>query len=83
MKFGPCFHQSSLSPWQGTFNKFDRVHAIDSNVVLIVRMKMRRVMRRPDFPKHADDDAEEAAQFWHEGILTSPQCEAQWNLLPC
>lgn len=69
MQFRPRFYQSLLSPGHLSRDQFDRCDSEYPDVVLIVGVKVRSVMRLTDLCKHSDDDAEETTQFRHQSIL--------------
>lgn len=67
----PVFHQLSLAPGERTRHYLDRINAVDRYIILVVSVEMRAMMRCASFPVHADDDTEETADLWYEGILAS------------
>ena len=69
VQFGPCLYQASLYLRQAARDKFDRAQSKNANLILVVRMKMRKVMWTAGFREHANDDAKESAQFGHDVIL--------------
>lgn len=69
----PMLHQATLSPGKRAFDQLDRVDAMHSYVVLIIRVKVRQVVGLADLPNHSNNNAEEAAQFGYAGILLSSQ----------
>jgi hypothetical protein len=46
-------------------NELDSVDREDTNVILIVRMEVRSVVRRCRLGEHANDDPEETGDLWH------------------
>jgi hypothetical protein len=72
MQFGPRFDQTSLPPRQRASNQIDWVERKNCHLILVIRMKVGQVMRLTRFHVHADNDAEKAAQFWHQLIVFRP-----------
>ena len=68
MKFRPSFNKPPLRSWQLAGNKFNGIEAEHTEVFLIVRMEVRRVMDGASFHEHADDDAEEPADLGHGSV---------------
>ena len=67
----PKLDQSLLPFWQRTSDQFNRIDAENADLFLIVSVKVRDMVLCTNFHEHPDDDAEEAAQFGHNGILHS------------
>jgi hypothetical protein len=68
MDLGPRFDEATLRSWKtaaDTLNRIEGEHRIE---FLVRRVKMRPVMWRADFWKHADDDSKEPRDFRH-GVL--------------
>lgn len=65
VQFSPSLNQALLPPGKLPREQFDGLDPEHPDLSLIVGVKMGRVMPSPDLDKHADDDAKEAAQFWH------------------
>ena len=65
MQFRPRFDQPALPSWQVSCKQLDGVDPVNSDVVLIVRVEMWRVMRLPNLHEHANDDAEKPTDLWH------------------
>ena len=84
MQLRPRFHESALAPGQLSGNQLDRRDSEYPDVVLIVGVKVRRVMRFTDLHKHPNDDAEEPTQLRHNRILAlvSNQIRAIVNCAP-
>ena len=69
MEFCPSFHQALLPPRQTPSNQFERVYAVNSDMLLIVRMEVRQVMRCFSLGEHSNDNPKKPAQFRHSSIL--------------
>jgi hypothetical protein len=54
--------------------QLDPVNRVDTYVLLVVSMEVRPVVRLASLDEHADHDAEEARDLWHdsENINTGP-----------
>jgi hypothetical protein len=66
VELGPCLGESSLRTGNLASDQVDWIHAEDSHVVLIERVKVWRMVLRTGLREHSDHDAEEPADFWHE-----------------
>ena len=80
MQFGPRLDHAALSFGQRPRHQFNRINAIDRNLILIVSMKVRRLMRCANLRVHANDNAEKTAEFWHQRILLRNRASAQRTL---
>ena len=69
MQFCPGFDQSPLALRKGARQQFYRFNAVHCNLLLIVRVKVRCVVRGVRFEIHSNNDSEEATKFRHPGIL--------------
>jgi hypothetical protein len=65
MDFTPSFHEPALLLVKSPPNELDSVDREDTNVILIVRMEVRSVVRRCRLGEHANDDPEETGDLWH------------------
>lgn len=79
MQFTPSLDKPSLPGWQRTRDHLDRIDAENSNLILIVRMKMSGMVRRARLGEHSNDDPEEPAQLWHSTILQCCGSRARFN----
>lgn len=70
VQFCPPFDQALLAPGQASRNLFRRSDAVDGDILLIIRVEVRQMMRRVGLGEHANDDSEKATQLWHGSILT-------------
>ena len=73
MNFCPCFHKPSLPLRQAASDEFDRIDREDPDVVLIIGMEVRAMVRRRGLGEHADDDPEESGDLWHLSRLLVSQ----------
>ena len=69
VKFRPGLYQAPLAPWEFSGHQFDGIEAEDRHIVLVVRVEVRQVVRRPDLHIHTNDDTKKAAEFRHGTIL--------------
>ena len=53
-------------------NRFERIDSVNGNILLIVRVEVRHVVRRASLREHANDDSEKTAQLRHGQILHYP-----------
>ncbi len=81
MQFCPRFNQTLLAQGQSAVNQLKRVDAIDRDRVLIIRMKVGTMMRSAWLRVHANDDAEEASDFWQRCIPGLRIGKSAWQLL--
>jgi hypothetical protein len=58
-----------LSAWKVSSYQFDGIDAEHTHVLLMVRVEVRRVMLGANFHEHANDDAEEPADFGHAMLI--------------
>lgn len=65
MQFGPRFNQASLPGGQRSRDDFDWLNADDRHLILPIGMEIGDVVLPARLGVHADDDAEEAAEFGH------------------
>ncbi len=65
MDLDPCFHESALPVGEAATDELRRIDGKDTDVILIVRVKMWPMVRRRGLGKHADDDPEESGDLWH------------------
>ena len=70
MQFRPRFDQPALPSWQVSRKQLNGIDSENSDIVLIVGVKMRCVMRLSNLHEHANDDAEKATDLWHICILS-------------
>ena len=68
MDFGPGLDESLLGARQIAANALDRIEGEHSFGILIRRMKVRPMMRGPDFHEHSNDDSEESRDLRHRLI---------------
>jgi hypothetical protein len=66
VKLCPRKNGAFLASRKKSRDQFDRIERIDSDMLLIIRVKVRKVMTTACFDKHPDDDAEEAREFGHQ-----------------
>ena len=52
-------------------NELDDVDGVDADGLLVVRMKVRSVMLPTSLDEHANDDAVEPRDLWHNGEDTN------------
>ncbi len=71
MQFRPCFDQPALPSGQASRKQLHGIDRENSDVVLIVRVKVWRMVRRSNLHEHANDDAEEPTDLWHSRILST------------
>lgn len=64
-----------LTSWQRAGNSFDWVEPVYTDVLLIIRVKIRKVMAAAGLDEHPDHDSEEARQLWH-GLRFNPHNES-------
>lgn len=69
MKFGPSFHEALLALRETPSDQLRWLHSINGDVLLIIRVEVRKMVRRVRLGEHSNDDSEEAAQFGHRMIL--------------
>src|SRR5258708_40072446 len=69
MQFRPSFNQTRLASWQCSGNQLHRLDLVHGNIISIVRMKMRRVMRSAGFQIHSNDYTEKSGKFGHGNWL--------------
>jgi len=60
VQFGPGFHEPALTPRQRSSNQVDGFQTEYPDIVLIVRMEVRQMMRAADLHIHSNDNPEEA-----------------------
>src|SRR6185503_2102501 len=65
MDFGPRLDEAPLPLRQASSNVLNGVDSEDSDIVLIVRMEVRPVMRGIGLGKHPDDDPEKPSDLGH------------------
>jgi hypothetical protein len=65
MDFGPRFNQAALLLMKATANELDGVDCEDTDLILIVGMEVRSMVRRCRLGEHADDDPEESGDLRH------------------
>jgi len=65
MNLGPRFHEPALSLRKIATDELNRVDREYTDVILIVRMKVRSMMGRCRLGEHADDDPKESGDLWH------------------
>ena len=69
MQFSPSLHKSPLPPRQVTGKQIDGLYAENRNVLLIVCMEVRRMVRAADLHVHSNYNSKEAAELWHVAAL--------------
>lgn len=69
MEFGPSFHEALLTPGQTPSNEFERVHAVNCDLLLIIGMEVRFVVWGAMLGEHSDDNPKKPTQFRHRPIL--------------
>ena len=65
MQLCPGQNEALLTPWKGTSQTLDLADILDSNMVLIVRVKVRHMMLSSGLDEHANDNSEEPRNLWH------------------
>jgi putative component of membrane protein insertase Oxa1/YidC/SpoIIIJ protein YidD len=68
MELRPCLHQPPLCARKVSCDQVDGIDAEYTDVLLVLRMEVRRVMRCASFHEHANDDAEEPADLGHDAF---------------
>jgi len=63
MQLRPCFNQPLLFARQTATDQIYGVNAVNGNIVLVIGMKMRIVMRCPYLCKHSNYDTKKACNF--------------------
>ena len=81
MQFRPSFDQPALPPRKASRKQINRVNRKDSNLSLMVSVKMRSMVRLTNLHVHANDYAKETTDFWHIRIL-SPWVSVPVQWLP-
>lgn len=71
MQLGPGFHKALLAAGECPSHEFQRVQAVNGNIVCVVNVEMRPVVRDADFHVHTDNDTKKAAKFGHVFCLLS------------
>lgn len=66
VKLCPSKNEAFLTSWKRSRNEFDRFEPIDSDVLLIIRVKVGKVMTAAGLDEHPDHDSEEAREFRHQ-----------------
>src|SRR5260370_10828096 len=69
VQFSPRLDKPELAPGKRAGNQLNWIETDNSNVVLIVRVEVRQVVRHAGFHVHANDDPEKTAEVWHGVIL--------------
>ncbi len=64
----PGFDEAALPAGQVTFQPFAFRQAKDGHVLSVISVQVRRVVLLRIKVKHANDDAEKAANLWHGGV---------------
>ena len=80
MDLCPCFHEPSLPQRQAASDALDRIDRKNPDVVLILGMEVRPIVRRCGLGKHPDDDPEEAGDLWHLSRLQVSQTSIEMIL---
>jgi hypothetical protein len=65
VQLGPRFHQPLLPPGKRTSDQLDWVDSEDCDLVLVVRVEMRRTVSLASLCIHPDDDTEEPGDLRH------------------
>ena len=73
MNLGPCFHQAALPLGKIAADELDCIDSEDTDVILLVCMKVRSVVRRSRFGEHADDDPKEPGNLWYGSSRSSEE----------
>ncbi len=71
MQFRPRLDKTTLSTRQVSRNQLDGIDPENTDIVLMIRMKVRRVVRGSDLHEHPNDDPEKPADLWHVRILSA------------
>jgi hypothetical protein len=66
MQFSPRLDQAPVTLRQCARDKLHGIDTENSDFLLVISVKVRRVMLRADLGKHSDNYAEEATQFRHD-----------------
>jgi hypothetical protein len=69
MKFCPRLDETCLRAWQISGDELDRIETEDSNLFLVIRVEVWRVVRSTRFDEHANDDAEKSADLGHGTVI--------------
>jgi hypothetical protein len=67
VKLCPRFDKPTLRTGKIACDEFDGIEAEHTDMLLVVRMEVRRVVDGASFHEHADDDAEKPADLGHDG----------------
>ena len=73
MNLGPRLNQALLGLRQTTRDALDRVDREHRFRILIHRVEVRPMVRRPNLHEHANDDPEKPRQLWHVVTLHRPR----------
>ena len=60
MEFSPSFHEALLTLGEVPSDQLQRLHSVNGNVLLIVGVEVRKMMRRVRLGEHSNDNSEEA-----------------------
>ena len=65
MQFGPSFDKALLTLGKTPSDQLQRLHAVNGDMLLIVRVEVREMMWCVSLREHSNDNPEKPAQFWH------------------